>query len=103
MIPKGTRVRRTLTFDLGEKNPANLLYRHLLDICVSKRFISTDCFFSIDPVQNLERLRIILNRAIKENIEIEVHPENSDQIKFLLSDQYQHLMNSVSIGNFKQL
>jgi predicted glycoside hydrolase/deacetylase ChbG (UPF0249 family) len=103
MFPNGTRVRRTFTFDPGEKNPFNRLYRHILDICVSKRFISTDCFFSIAPVQNLERLRNIINRAVKENIEIEVHPEYVEEIEFLLSEQYQHLMESVHSGGFRQL
>jgi predicted glycoside hydrolase/deacetylase ChbG (UPF0249 family) len=103
MIPNGARVRRTFTFDQGEKNPFNLLYRHILHIWISRRFISTDCFFSIAPVQNLERLRNIMNRAVKENIEIEVHPEHIEEIEFLLSDQYQHLMDSVSSGNFKQV
>jgi len=103
MIPNGARVRRTFTFDPGEKNPFNLLYRHILDICISKRFISTDCFFSIAPVQNYERLRNIFNRAARMTVEIEVHPENVEEMEFLLSDQYQHLMDSVHRGGFQHL
>ena len=103
MIPNGARVRRTFTFDPGEKNSFNLLYRHILDICISKRFISTDCFFSIAPVQNHERLRNIVNRAANETIEIEVHPENAEEIEFLLSDQYQNLVDSVHRGGFRHL
>lgn len=103
IIPKGTRLRGTFTFGPGEKNSFNLLYRHILDICISKRFISTDCFFSIAPIQNYERLRQIINRASKETIEIEVHPENVEEIEFLLSDQYQNLMDSVHRGGFRDL
>ena len=103
MISKGARVRRTFTFDRGEKNPLNRPYRHILDLCVSRRFISTDCFFSISPVQNHDRLRSIFKRAARETVEIEVHPENVEEIEFLLSDQYQHLMDSVRSGNFQQL
>ena len=103
VIPKGARVRRTFTFDLGEKNLFNRLYRHILDIFVSRRFISTDSFFSIAPVQNHDRLLNIINRAFRETVEIEVHPENDEDIEFLLSDQFQHLMGSVRIGNFQQL
>jgi predicted glycoside hydrolase/deacetylase ChbG (UPF0249 family) len=103
MIPKGARVRRTFTFDRSEKNPFNRLYRHILDICVSRRFISTDCFFSIAPIQNVERLQTIINRAVKENIEIEVHPENGEEFEFLLSDPYDHLMGSVHRGGFLDL
>lgn len=103
MIPKGSRVRKTFTFDQGEKNPFNRLYRHILNIFVSGRFISTDCFFSILPVQNYERLRNIFKRAERDTVEIEVHPENVEEIEFLLSDQYQHLLDSVHSSNFQQL
>lgn len=103
MIPKDARVRRTFTFAQGEKNPFNRMYRHILDIFVSRRFISTDCFFSIVPVQNYERLQNIFNRAAGNTIEIEVHPENIEEIEFLLSDQYQHLIDAVHVGGFRQL
>ena len=103
MIPKGARVRGTFTFDSGEKNLFNRMYRYFLDIFVSRRFISTDCFFSIVPVQNQERLRNIFNRAAGNTVEIEVHPENAEEIEFLLSDQYRHLMDSVPIGCFSNL
>lgn len=103
MIPQDARVRRTFTFDKGEKNPFNRLYRHILDIYVSRSYISTDFFYSISPVQNQERLRKILKRAEEASVEIEVHPENDDETKFLLSDEYYHLMDSVQCRNFQQL
>lgn len=103
MLPKGSRVRRTFTFDQGEKHTFNRLYRNILDICVSRRFISTDCFFSIAPVQNHDRLRNIINRASRETVEIEVHPENDEETAFILSDQYYNLVYSVRSGNFQQL
>lgn len=103
LFPAGARVRRTFTFGPGEKNPFNRLYRLILDSYVSKRFISTNNLFCIAPVQNYERIRNIVNRAIKENIEIEVHPENVEEIEFLLSDQYQNLMKSVYVGCFCDL
>ena len=103
MIPKGARVRRTFTFDKGEKNLFNRLYRHILDTGVVGRFVSTKYFFSIVPVQNHERLQTIFKRAERDAVEIEVHPENVEEIEFLLSDTYQHLMDSVQCGNFRQL
>ena len=103
IISKGTRMRGTFTFAHGEKNYFNLLYRHILDIWISRRFISTDCFYSITPVQNHERLQQIIKRAVKETVEIEVHPENAEEIEFLLSDQYKNLIDSVHIGCFSNL
>jgi len=103
MLPNAARVRRTFTFGPGEKNPFNRLYRFILDIYVFKRFISTDCFFSIAPVQNYDRLRSVISRANKEDIEIEVHPENIEEFDFLISDQYQKLMYSVHCGCYRDL
>lgn len=103
IIPKSTRVRRTFTFDPGEKNPFNLLYRYILDTWVSMRFLTTDSFFSIAPIKNHERLRQIINRSAKETVEIVVHPEDIEKIEFLLSDQYKSLIDSVHTGGFRHL
>lgn len=103
MIPKGARVRRTFTFRRHEQNTANFLYRKYLDSYVSRRFISTDCFFNINPLHNLERIGMIINRAFKENIEILAHPEKKEETEFLLSDKYHRLIRSVPCGRFTQL
>ncbi|MGA2531520.1 MAG: ChbG/HpnK family deacetylase [Candidatus Aminicenantales bacterium] len=103
ILPKGARARRTFTLDKGEVNLFNLFYRRLLDNIIARRYISTDCFFSILPLQNHERLRNIFNRAVSSNVEIEVHPENADEIGYLLGDQYLSLMESAHVGNFNEI
>ena len=103
LLPKGARVRRTFTFDQGEKNPFNLFYRHILDNFVSRKFISTNSFFSILPVRDYERLQKIFKRASMDTVEIEVHPENKEEIEFLLSDPYRLLIDSVHMGSFHQI
>lgn len=103
MIPKGACVRRTFTFDQAEKNIINRLYRQILDIWISRSFISTNCFFSLAPVQNYERVRSIFNRATNNTIEIVVHPDKIEENEFLFSDQYQDLLDSVHIGGFRDL
>jgi len=103
ILPEGECVRRTFTFDKSEKNIFNRFYRHLLDSVVNSRFISTDSFFSILPLQNQKRLKDILNRSTFSDVEIEVHPENLDEIEFLLSDQFNQLTVSVHKSNFQQI
>ena len=49
LIPKGARVRRTFTFEQGEKDPFNRLYRRYLNGIISTRFTTTDRFYSIVP------------------------------------------------------
>lgn len=103
LIPNKARIRTTFTFDQGEKNPFNLLYRRLLAKYISGRYISTDSFFSIAPIQNYERLQRIFARSEKETIEIEVHPENKEEVDFLTSDRFQLLLSSTQCGGFRQL
>lgn len=103
MIPRGARVRKTFTFYPGEKSLLNRLYRYWLNTIISKRFISTDRFFSISPYLNTEFLKNILDRSACEVVEIEVHPENPEEEAFLLSEEYGLLLNSMSTGSFRQL
>ncbi len=103
VLPKGGRVRRTFTFDAGEKDLFNRLYRHALDTHVDGRFLSTDSFFSILPIEDHERLQNIMNRSARSNVEIEVHPENPEEVKFLLSDRFRQLIASVHMGTFQDL
>lgn len=101
IIPKGSRVRRTFTFETGEKNPFNRFYRHILDTIVSKRFLSTDSFFSIVPVADIYRLQKIVQRARRETVEIEVHPEIWHEMEFLLSANYANLLDPFQVGGFR--
>lgn len=103
ILPKGARARRTFTFDQGEKNLLNLFYRQRLDNLISRRFISTDAFYSILPLQNHERHRDIFKRAKTSDVELEVHPENADEMDFLLGNQYLSLMKTAQIGDFQKL
>jgi len=103
LIPRGAKVRGTFTFERGEKNPFNLFYRRLLDVHISKKFVSTDSFFSVAPVQNHDRVRQIITRAGSETVELEVHPENPEETEFLLSDEFGELVGAVRLGRFGDL
>jgi len=103
IIPEGARVRRTFTFDPGERPFVNLFYRRLLDRIVDRRYVSTDFFFGLLPLQDHERLRGIFRRALSRQVEMEVHPENADEREFLCGDPFLTLMGSASLGGFREL
>lgn len=103
LLPKGARIRRTYSFRRGEKGIANRFYRYLQNFHISNRFVTTDTFFSIDPIQNLERIKKIVERAAYENVEIGVHPENEDEKEFLLSDRFLSLMRLARTGPYLSL
>ena len=100
LIPRGVRVRRTFTFGPGEKGTINRSYRRVLDRIVGMRFITSDCFFSVEPVHDHGRLERIFNRAGRDIVEIEVHPENGDEKGFLLSSDFGQLLRRVCLGTF---
>ena len=97
---KHTPLRRTFTFRKGEKGRLNLFYRNVLNRRITKKFISTDHFFSIAPLENQERLKDIFRLSKHENVEIEVHPENDDEYRFLLSEQFKDMLQEVVLGRF---
>jgi len=103
LIPRGSRVRRTFSVRWGDKSFFNIGYRRLLDWAVDRRFVSTDYFFSLQPLRNKDRLRKIFEQGVHNNIEIETHPENAEEEKFLQGDEYHSLMQSVMTGTFKGL
>ena len=103
LIPEKSRIRGTFTFHTGEKNFINLCYRYFLTKFLTKHYITTTSFFSIAPIHNEKRINSIFQRAHRENVEVEVHPENHEEKKFLLSKQYQELLIDTSRGTFGNL
>ena len=103
LIPKGLRIRRTFTFNKGEKSFLNRVYRYILNLWISKNYITTDSFFALDWENNCSSLLDIFKRTESENVEIVVHPENSIEFTLLLSDQFKSPLGSVQLSSFKDL
>jgi chitin disaccharide deacetylase len=85
LLPTGTIVRRNFSFRLGEKSRLNLFYRHLQDRRLEKRHRLADFFFSLPPVEPVDRLRRIFALAQHAVVELETHPVNPEEYQFLTS------------------
>ena len=83
----GTIVRRNFSFEPGEKSFLNRLYRHAIDRLLSRRHLVTDFFFSLAPLAPLERLDRIFTLARDFVVEIETHPLNPDEYRFLVGGE----------------
>lgn len=103
ILPKGTRVRRTFTFDRGEKGAFNRVYRRFLDAVVTRRFVSTEALFNILPLDDAARHRRIVDRAARGSVEIEVHPEIAEERAFLLGEAFRETMRAARLGGFRDL
>ncbi len=103
IIPRGMRVRRNFTFVYGEKELINRIYRKLIDGWLTRRYICTDAFFSIEPIQEIHRLGNIFQLARSRNVELMTHPADREQYKFLLSPKYRALIEGISMGTHRML
>jgi predicted glycoside hydrolase/deacetylase ChbG (UPF0249 family) len=83
LLPAGTVVRRNFSFQTGEKSPFNRLYRLMVDRILARRHRLTDYFFSLPPLSPAERLQQIFSLARDYVVEVETHPVNPEEYRFL--------------------
>lgn len=86
LLPEGTIVRRNFSFQRGEKSLVNRLYRKAVDRGLARRHHLTDYFFSLPPFEpqsHLERIRSLAQESV---VEVETHPVNADEYRFLTGD-----------------
>ena len=91
-IPKGIKIRRNFTFYRGEKDPINRLYRRLVDRWLQSKFLCTDSFFPMKPI-DLTKLQRLVALSETSDIEIMVHPGCEKEYLFLLSPEWEILMS----------
>lgn len=83
LLPPHTIVRRNFSFQPGEKSLVNRLYRQLLDRILRRRHRLTDFFFSLPPLEPAGRLQRIFSLARQVVVEVETHPVNPEEYRFL--------------------
>ena len=86
LLPAGTLVRRNFSFDRVEKSVWNRRYRRFWDERLVRRHQVFDYFFSLPPM-NPERLHRIYDLARNASVEVETHPVNDTEHKYLTSGQ----------------
>ena len=87
LLPANTIARRNFSFQSGEKSLANRLYRNLVDRMLSSRHQLTDFFFSLPPLEPEERLHRIFALAHCYVVEVETHPVNPEEYRFLMGQR----------------
>lgn len=87
LLPSGTSVRRSFSFQPGDKSLANRLYRRAIDRILMRRHRVTDFFFSLAPLEPAARLRRIFDLASRFAVEVETHPVNRAEHQFFTAGQ----------------
>jgi chitin disaccharide deacetylase len=83
LLPAGTVVRRNFSFQPGEKGFCNRAYRKIVDRGLARRHRLTDLFFSLPPLGPLNRLERMFSLADELAVEVETHPVNQEEHRFL--------------------
>jgi hypothetical protein len=98
LLPPNTIVRRNFSFQAGEKSSINRLYRQIVDYGLGRRHRLVDFFFSLPPLEpwgRLERIRTLARRFV---VEVETHPINADEYRFLSGSEVTRWTEDVSIA-----
>jgi hypothetical protein len=87
LLPSGTMVRRNFSFERAEKGLGNHLYRNFVDRRLARRHRLTDYFFSLPPLEP-SRLQRIFTLASKFSVEVETHPINPEEHRYLVGGEF---------------
>jgi chitin disaccharide deacetylase len=98
LMPAGTIARRSFSLRPGEKNFFKRKYGQLLDFTLARRHRLTDYFFSLPPLQPVERLRRIFSLAHRFVVEVETHPVNAEEHQFLMGERIHQLLGELRIS-----
>jgi predicted glycoside hydrolase/deacetylase ChbG (UPF0249 family) len=97
LLPKQILVRRNFSFESGEKSYLNRTYRRFLDRMLSRNHSLTDYFFSIVPMEPRQRLQKIFALAAHATVELETHPIEPNEYRFLTQGEFFHQLGSTRI------
>jgi hypothetical protein len=98
LLPPVTIVRRNFSFEPGEKSFANRLYRRVVDRILARRHRLIDFFFSLAPLDPPARLQGMFWLARQFAVEVETHPANPEEYRFLSSREICGLAGDVRIA-----
>lgn len=99
LLPHGTIARRSFSFQTGERSVANRLVRKLIDNRLAKQHRITDYFFSLPPFEPAERLERIVGLAKRSAVEVETHPVNPAEYRFLMNGSVFKLIGEVPVAS----
>ncbi len=98
LLPAGTIARRNFSLQPGEKSGVNRFYRGVIDRLLARRHRLTDFFFSLPPLEPAERLDRIFAVASRSVVEVESHPINPDEYRFLTEGRIYRYAGDVAIA-----
>jgi chitin disaccharide deacetylase len=102
-FPDGIRMRRNFHFTSGEKGLFNRLARKIIDKFLQSRFSCVDYFFSVKPIDDLIRLKRIIDMSQKSQVELMAHPDQNAEFIFLMSNPFRDLLSNITMGSYSMI
>ena len=99
-IPAGTKLRRNFSFWPGEKELLNRTYRWLVDRWLARRYRLADYFFDLTQCIEGKKLDRVAALAKSSNVELMTHPTVNEEEAFLMSDEFQVILQRLEIGGY---
>jgi hypothetical protein len=97
LLPAGTLVRRNFSFERGEKSVWNRWYRKAVDGSLARRYQLIDFFFSLPPLEP-DRLKRIYSLASESVVELETHPIQPEEYRYLAEGEILRQIGKVRIA-----
>jgi predicted glycoside hydrolase/deacetylase ChbG (UPF0249 family) len=103
ILPAGTKVRRNFSFAPGQKSLLNRTYRHWVDRRLACRHRLTGFLFSLQEALRDHRLPQICQLASEAEVEVETHPVEGEEYRWLMSDDFLSATRSLETRSYALL
>lgn len=100
VIPVGMKMRRNFSFWPGEKSWLNRTYRALVDRWLSRRYQLADYFFDLSQSIREKKLEQVIALAKSSKVELMTHPIVRMESEYLMSKQFQAMLQRVEAGGY---
>jgi predicted glycoside hydrolase/deacetylase ChbG (UPF0249 family) len=99
LLPAGTAARRNFSFQAGEKSITNRLFRKFIDNKLARKHRISDYLFSLPPLKPTKRLERIVSLAKQFVVEVETHPANPEEYRFLMDGSIFDMIGNVPVAS----
>ncbi len=100
LIPGGIKIRRNFSFRAGEKSRLNRAYRAFVDHWLARRYRLTDYFFDLTQSIRERKMDRVMALAESSKVELMTHPILELESEYLMSDQFQAMLQSLNVGSY---
>jgi predicted glycoside hydrolase/deacetylase ChbG (UPF0249 family) len=103
VIPNGEKVRRSFSFLPERRGWMKNGYRWFAAKWIERRYRSAEFLFSLSDCIQFDGFGRIIQLARQANVELETHPEKTEELEWLLSDACAEMRSLVEMGNYAAL